>query len=119
MIAEAATYGLKINTAMKNELVFGYVRAGGEGHYIAPDPTGKVHQSLTGAWWLLEWLPKSVRWMEWPRPRLLGYYIPNGEPRLVGKPNGTAAIHCSVIERLSMIREYKPVNLPAFYQIVQ
>ncbi len=32
--------------------------------YVAPDPKGELHQSLTGAWWLFEPLPKSARLKE-------------------------------------------------------
>ena len=44
-----------------------------------------------GAWWLLEYLPKSAKYREWPaRKAHFGYYIPDAEPRLI--PEG-AIIH--------------------------
>ena len=55
--------------------------------------------------------PKSVRWKEWPRPRLLRHYIPNGEPR----PMVTPQIHQSVLDRMRLVPSYKPINLPDVY----
>lgn len=117
LVTEAVAQGLNINVAMRNHLVLGEPRAGGTQTYVAPDPAGQLHQSLTPAWWPLEWLPKSVRWEEWPRPRLLGHYIPNGEPRRIANPTLTPRIHQSVFDRMRLVPSYKPINLPDTYEI--
>jgi uncharacterized protein (DUF2235 family) len=117
MIDEAVAHGLKINTATKNELVLGHSRSGREGRYVAPDPKGHLHESLTATWQPLEWVPKSARWMEWPRRKFLGQYIPDAEPRLIAELNITPLIHSSVVERLSLVPEYRPTNLPVIYNV--
>lgn len=63
-----------------------------------------MHKSLSGFWWLLEFLPKRAKWREWKRLSLLGFYIPRGEPRRI-EPGFK-------IDRSVAIRRYKPVNLP-------
>ncbi|HEU4804951.1 MAG TPA: DUF2235 domain-containing protein [Nitrobacter sp.] len=112
MIDEAVAHGLKINTAMKNHLVLGRPREGGRNTYVAPDAQGPLHDSLTPAWKLLEWLPKSAKWMESPRRTLFGYYIPDGEPRLIADPAMTPRLHQSVINRKAAVPGYAPVNFP-------
>jgi uncharacterized protein (DUF2235 family) len=117
IIDEAVLHGLKINAAMKTQLVLGHTRVDRERQYTAPDPSGELHQSLTALWWPLEWIPKSAKWTEWPRRQVFGYYFPDAEPRLMEEPNITTVIHSSVVERLSLVPEYKPVNLPATYDV--
>jgi uncharacterized protein (DUF2235 family) len=82
--------------------------------YIAPNAGGPTHESLSGLWWIVEYLPKSykdpaanfaTRWM-----------IHAGRPRHV---NDYANIHVSVFERMRLVPTYQPKNLPAHYQQVQ
>lgn len=116
MIEEARAKGLKFDTASVNHLVRGKPRQGSRHAYIAPDPSGMLHQSMTAAWKVLEWLPKRAKWLEWKRRRtLLGWYLPRSEPRLI--PDG-ASIHWAVLERQKQISGYRPVNLPAEYLVV-
>ena len=59
-----------------------------------------LHHSLHGAWWLLEFFPKSAKYKEWPERKVaLGCYIPDAEPRLI--PEG-AFIHESVMKRMAI-----------------
>jgi membrane protease YdiL (CAAX protease family) len=93
--------------------------------YVAPDPKGELHQSLTGAWWLFEPLPKRAKLKEWPRRRaFLGLYIPWAEPRPIpnrpwqGKPSDEPfAVHSSALARIALCPGYRPVNLPEVYAI--
>jgi uncharacterized protein (DUF2235 family) len=117
MIEEAVMHGLKVNTAMKNHLVLGRPREGGRNVYVAPDPQGPLHDSLTSAWEILEWLPKSAKWKEWPRREFLGFYLPAGEPRLVADPTTKPLIHQSVIDRRTQVPGYAPINLPSEFDI--
>ena len=82
--------------------------------YIAPNAGGPPHESLTGLWWIAEYLPKrykdpaadfATRWM-----------IHAGRPRYV---RDNAKIHASVFERMRLVPTYQPKNLPAHYQEVQ
>jgi uncharacterized protein (DUF2235 family) len=53
MLREATAAGLMVDPA-RVDLVLG--RAGGG--YVAPDPNGPLHESLTKAWWPAEFIPK-------------------------------------------------------------
>ena len=117
MIDEAVAHGLKINTAMKNHLVLGRPREGGRHVYVAPDAQGPLHDSLTSAWKILEWLPKSAKWKEWERRELLGFYIPDGEPRVLADPSVKPRIHQSVVDRKAQTSDYAPVNFPDEFDI--
>ncbi len=115
MIEEAKAHGLIVNTAMQNHLVLGYPRKGSNQGYVAPDPEAMMHKSLTRGWQLLEWLPKSIKWKEWPSALSLGrFYLPLGEPRVI--PDN-ARIHYSVFERIRRTTQYRPSNLPNTYLI--
>jgi uncharacterized protein (DUF2235 family) len=112
MIDEAVAHGLKINVAMKNNLVLGRRRADGSSKYIGPNSFTRPHDSLTPAWKPLEWLPKSMKWNEWSRSSLFGYYIPRAEPRVIANPDVPPRIHASVLELKTAIQDYNPSNLP-------
>ena len=114
MIDEAVPHGLRINVAMRNNLVLGSPRVGGRNTYIGPDVAAKIHQSLTWAWRPLEWLPKSMSWNEWPRKNFLGYYIPNAEPRMVDSAI-RPRVHQSAIDRKTRLPDYNPPNFPHHY----
>ena len=43
---------------------------------------GELHNSMSAAWRVLEYLPKSAKYKEWPERKVfLGFYIPDCEPR--------------------------------------
>jgi uncharacterized protein (DUF2235 family) len=110
MIEEAAARGLLVNRAMINHLVLGAPRKGSSHIYVAPDPAGPIHNSMTFGWKPLEWIPKKRKWREWPRRRaFLGWYLPRSEPRLI---QDDALVHWSAIERSRRVPDYRPVNLP-------
>jgi hypothetical protein len=68
-------------------------------------------------WRLLEYVPKRDKYKEWPaRNSFLGHYIPDAEPRPI--PDN-AFIHESVVKRMEEVEDYRPVNLPAQYQVVE
>ncbi|MEH2505429.1 MULTISPECIES: DUF2235 domain-containing protein [unclassified Bradyrhizobium] len=114
MIDEAVKCGLKVNQATVNQLAWGIQRKGSPFSYVAPDVRGEAHESLRGAWWLLEYLPKRATYKEWPaRESHFGYYIPDAEPRLI--PDG-AVIHESALQRIDALPSYRPVNLPKQYE---
>ena len=114
MIDEATKCGLHVNQATVNQLAWGIQRKGSPFSYVAPDVRGDLHTSLSGAWWLLEFLPKSAKYREWPERQVyFSWYIPDGEPRLI--PDG-AVIHESALKRMDALPAYRPVNLPKQYE---
>ena len=66
MIDEATKCGLAVNPRTVNQLAWGVQRKGSPFSYVAPDVRGELHDSLRGAWWILEFLPKSAKYREWP-----------------------------------------------------
>ena len=116
MVREAVSHGLKINVAMRNHLVLGQPRIGATAVYVKPDATAAAHDSLTWGWRPLEWLPKSVKWREWPRPALAGFYLPLAEPRLIDTGQTTPIIHQSVIDRMRAT-SYQPENFPKNHEV--
>ena len=114
MIDEAVKCGLEVDTRTVNTLAWGRQRKNSPFSYVAPDAAGQLHQSLHGAWWILEFVPKPAKYREWPeRKTHLGCYIPDAEPRLIPED---ALIHQSVVARMEAVKDYRPVNLPARYQ---
>jgi uncharacterized protein (DUF2235 family) len=114
MIDEATKCGLAVNPATVHQLAWGIQRKASPFSYVAPNVKGPLHDSLTKAWWLLEFIPKAAKYREWPRRQVyFGFYIPDGEPRPI--PEG-AVIHESVVQRMAEIPEYKPVNFPLKFE---
>jgi uncharacterized protein (DUF2235 family) len=116
MIEEAVKYGLAVNRQTVNQLAWGRQRKGSPFHYVAPDVRQDVHESLSPAWRALEYLPRSDKYKEWPERRsLLGYYIPDAEPRVIPRD---AFLHESVIKRMNACPRYRPINVPPTYRVV-
>jgi len=114
MIDEATKCGLQVNQATVNQLAWGIQRKGSPYSYVVPDVRGDLHDSLSWAWWILEYIPKRAAYKEWPaRKTYFGWYIPDAEPRLI--PDG-AIIHESALERMDAMPSYRPVNLPRQYE---
>jgi uncharacterized protein (DUF2235 family) len=114
MIDEAVKCGLTVNQATVNQLAWGVQRKSSPYSYVVPDVRGDLHTSLSGAWWLLEYLPKSAKYREWPERRAyFGWYIPDAEPRFI--PDG-AFIHESAVLRMDALPGYRPVNLPKQFE---
>lgn len=110
MLDEAQATGLTFHDSLRRSIADGGTSPHGKETFVAPNPGAELHRSLTGGWWILEWLPKRVRWREWPARRALwGWYLPMGEPRRL--PDD-ALIHFSVRERMAQVTDYRPVNLP-------
>jgi uncharacterized protein (DUF2235 family) len=113
MIDEACKCGLTVNTQTVKQLAWGVQRKGSPFSYVAPDFRTDAHNSMTMAWRVLEYLPKSDGYKEWPqRKSHFGFYIPDSEPRLI--PDD-AVIHESVEKRMNAGLGYQPVNFPRRY----
>lgn len=115
MLEQVKAAGLHVNQALIDHLAWGMPLPPRTHHYVPPSAIAPLHNSLTAAWEILEWIPKSDKWKEWPkRKSFLGFYLPRGEPRPI--PEG-ATIHRSVLERMDKDTTYRPINLPKTYQI--
>ena len=113
MIDEARKFGLALNEKSVNQLAWGIREKASSLRQVAPHFTGMIHNSMAGAWHVLEHIPKSAKYKEWPeRKSYFGFYIPDAEPRLIPED---ALIHESVVKRMGAISDYRPINLPRRY----
>lgn len=99
-------------------------RPGHRFDYVPPSPTAQLHKSLTGPWWIFEALPKLAKLKEWPRRiAFLGLYFPWAEPRPIpNRPQNLPVpepffVHSSVLARIADCPDYRPVNLPAHFEV--
>jgi uncharacterized protein (DUF2235 family) len=116
MIDEATKCGLEISPATVNRLAWGKSRKGSPYSYVAPNFAGELHDSMNAAWRILEYIPKSATYKEWPARRAhFGFYIPDAEPRPI--PDD-AFVHESVMKRMDAVATYRPVNLPPHPRII-
>jgi uncharacterized protein (DUF2235 family) len=116
MIDEAAKCGLTVNPSTVRQLGWGVQRKGSPFSYVAPSVRGELHNSMTAAWRILEYVPKKASYKEWPERRShFGFYIPDAEPRFI--PDG-AFIHESVLKRMDALADYRPINLPRKFETV-
>jgi uncharacterized protein (DUF2235 family) len=102
MLREAQQAGLRTDAQQINSIVFDTAHGGVSG----PDINQKVHTSLKGFWWLLEYIPRRRR-------RTGQYFFPGGRRRTI--PDG-ALIHQSVIAKTENNPDYTP-NLPSHHTI--
>ncbi len=117
MINEAVKFELDVNSVSYNEIVAGNPRKNAAQEYAQPNPTAKAHDELDSKLWKWqEYIPKRVTRREFSKSKgLLGFYLPKEEPRLISEG---AKIHDSVKTRMENLSDYKPVNLPASYEVV-
>ena len=89
--------------------VLGRIEVPGEkSPYVPPDPAATLHNSLSGAWWIPEYLPHQY----WDKDtRTTKWTIPIGAPRQILADKSTV-IHESVQQRLDAVTDYQPANIP-------
>ncbi|HET9410152.1 MAG TPA: DUF2235 domain-containing protein [Candidatus Sulfotelmatobacter sp.] len=73
---------------------------------VPPNPAAKEHNSLTAAWWILEFFPHSYYDPVSRKPK---WRIPFGARRII--PEGSV-LHESVLRKLELDSSYEPPNLP-------
>jgi hypothetical protein len=73
---------------------------------VPPNQAQRIHNSLTGAWWILEFLPHKYYD---PVAKKAIWRIPLGARRVI--PDGSV-LHETVREKLEIDPDYKPPNLP-------
>ncbi len=106
MAREAAQAGLKFDAERK--------RALDRPPNAKPDPGAELHNSMTGLWPLLEFLPRRYFDFQQKAYRLK---LPLFEPRFI--PEGSL-IHESAIQRMKdPAKKYRPVNLPKVYHVAR
>lgn len=111
MIRETQALGVQYQPGTINSLVLGQTD---DGRYAKPDINGKIHQSLTGPWKLVELVPRRTP-AESHRPSLAGWTIPLGDWRAI--PQG-ALLHRSAVDRF-VSRNDGPPNVPEDHAIAE
>jgi uncharacterized protein (DUF2235 family) len=114
MICESELAGLVLDPQRKRAML------GGRQPYVRPDPTGPMHNSLYGLWWLAEIWPKvgRIRELEPGNKWRSTIRFNLGRPRKI--PKGSS-VHKSVEERMKLVGSYRPTNVGQLqfdYQIV-
>jgi uncharacterized protein (DUF2235 family) len=107
MLREAIAAGILVDPG-KVDFILGQVPPSPP---VSPNPLADMHESLKGAWWLLEFLPHSYYD---PVAKRQKWRIPVGALRVI--PEGST-LHRSVIERLHGRPDFRPKNLPTDYLI--
>ncbi|MFC5457713.1 DUF2235 domain-containing protein [Prosthecobacter fluviatilis] len=98
MVREARAFGLLVDEARLSGLLAG----------CRPDPAAQIHESLTGAWKALEYVP--ARRYNWKTAKTEWRRQPN-KPRTLAVAE--VFLHRSILDRLQAKPEYRPPNLPA------
>jgi uncharacterized protein (DUF2235 family) len=108
MIREAASAGLIVDTK-KVDRILGRT----DQSFARADPTSRMHNSLRGAWLLLEVLPRRFYDTTCTPPRYR-WKVPLGARRHIG---ANAVMHESVLMRMQRCADYRPENIPQTYDI--
>lgn len=104
MLCEAVSLGLLVDPERAD-----FVLGRNTQPPVAPDPSAKIHNSLTLPWWVLEYLPHSYFDLKLKKAK---WRIPFGASRPI--PEGSV-LHESVKEKLKLDASYRPSNLPTQY----
>jgi hypothetical protein len=104
MIHEARSAGLLVTESGVTRIL-GQEEGSGYAH---PDPTAVMHRSLHGFWWQSEFVPRRVYDTTQIPPRKV-WQLPRGRRRYI--PEGSL-IHESVFQRMQLVENYDPPNLP-------
>lgn len=97
MVREAQKFGLLVDQEKHAALLTG----------CKPDPTAKIHESLTGAWKAIEYIP--ARRFNWVTAKTEWRYKPN-KPRELNVAE--VFLHRSILDRRQARPEYRPPSLP-------
>jgi uncharacterized protein (DUF2235 family) len=110
MLCEAVPLGLLVDSSMVEQVLARVPPTTIPIPQVPPNPEQTIHNSLTAAWWILEFLPHEYYDPVEKRPK---WRIPLGAPRVI--PAGSV-LHQTVIEKLKIDHTYKPPNLPEGYE---
>jgi hypothetical protein len=110
MVGKAEAEGLIFDPAMKAEVM----PAQSTPKYAAANAAAEKNESLTGLWWIVEYLPKPYK--DPANDFKPSWMLHRGRPRHV---NPKAKVHTSVFQRMKLVAGYRPPNLPVDAEEVQ
>jgi uncharacterized protein (DUF2235 family) len=106
MVREAVAAGLTFNPKAKAAII--PLTSTPDG--APPDPLAMKHESLSGWWWIPEFIPK--RFKDPTQNFVPRWILPLGRPRII---DAGARIHVSVFTRMAGGVDYAPLNIPTSY----
>jgi uncharacterized protein (DUF2235 family) len=106
MTREAKTRGLLTDPITESALL----PDNGTTTFLEQHANGAAHESLTGWWWVGEYLPRPIKVQEANKEWRTRWIVPAGRYRTV--PPGSS-IHQSILSRQKDLPSYRPSNLPA------
>jgi uncharacterized protein (DUF2235 family) len=109
MLCEAVSLGLLVDP-QRTDQVLGRTPPPVPPPMVQPTPAAPIHNSLTAAWWSLEFLPHSYYD---PVAKKSKWRIPLGARRVI--PDDSV-LHETVHQKLQADPGYKPPNLPKTWQ---
>lgn len=109
MIERAKPCGLRFRTQSVNSVVLAKPK---DTNYVAPDPLGAAHETMTAAWSVLEFVPRRKP-KDSSRPSLFGIALPLFERRTI--PAG-ANVHVSIVKRRKALGQWG-ANIPEDHQV--
>lgn len=110
MLDAAKEAGLQVDPAREAALF-----QSAAGVAVSPaDPKAPLHASLSGLWWVLEYLPRFTKKNPDTGEIRRGIWFPNGASRFI---RDGAVVHQSVVERVHAGIGYAPPNLPETYTV--
>jgi uncharacterized protein (DUF2235 family) len=108
MLREASLAGLMVDPARAAAVLGRSPQPDGKQPYAPPDPAACLHNSLTAAWWPIEFVPHKY----YDKPaRKTKWRIPVGARRFI-PVDKSIVMHESVQQRLDAGVGYNPPNLP-------
>jgi hypothetical protein len=109
MVEQARQCGLRFDPGSEAIIL----PATGTPKSAAADPMAPQHESLSGFWWLAEFLPKRIKDPAAGfKPRWILHF---GQHRYVAPGS---KIHVSLLQRRGQLPAYSPPNLPAQFEQV-
>jgi uncharacterized protein (DUF2235 family) len=102
MLQEATSLGLLVDEYCVSKVL----GSASDSFEFTPNPAQRIHNSLIGWWWILEWLPN--KYFDWAIMKTR-WRIPRGITRMIPSD---AVIHESVIQKMCLDPTYRPSNLP-------
>ena len=114
MAREAATAGLVFDQSELQNVLGNGVSDGGHENFVKPDAAGKLHNSLTVPWWILEFFP-GRHWAKINGQWVRKWSIPLGRSRVI--PEGITVFQSVLDRKKDTACHYQPANLPKIYNI--
>jgi uncharacterized protein (DUF2235 family) len=114
MARESGTAGLIFDQDELDRVLGIGMPGQGDENFVKPDYAGKLHNSLTANWWILEFFP-ARRWRKINGQWVRKWTVPLGRSRVI--PEGITVCQSVIDRKNNAACHYQPSNLPMAYNI--